>query len=208
MFGRHPVTPVVYLDRHRKAQMVESIMQSFLGGPVAGYRVLDIGCGNGDISTYFARRNEQFGVDVSDRRKEANHNFRFSVVDSERLPYPDGYFDIVMSHHVIEHVEDQDLHLAEIRRVLKPSGIVYLATPNRSSPLMKGHVGNEQVLRYHQVEPLLERNGFSCTDFSPRVVKEPDRYFSDMRLGRLVPMPLIRLLRPFIPSHIYMLRPQ
>lgn len=188
--------------------MIESIVESFLGRPVAGCRILDIGCGNGDISAYFARNNEQFGVDVSDRRKDANHNFRFKVVDSEYLPYKDEYFDVVMSHHVIEHVEDQDLHLSEIRRVLKPLGIVYLATPNRTSPLMKGHVGNEQVLRYRQVEPLLERNGFICTDYSPQVVKEPDTFYSDMRLGRLVPLPLIRLLRRFIPSHIYMLRPQ
>ena len=101
-----------------------------------GARLLDIGCGNGDISAYFARGNDQYGVDVSDRRRDGNRNFRFSVVGSEYLPYEDRYFDIVMSHHVIEHVDDQDRHLAEIHRVLKPAGILYLATPNRTSPLM------------------------------------------------------------------------
>ena len=208
MIGKRPVTPVVYLDRYRKAQMIESILQCFLNGPVECYRILDIGCGNGDISAYFAGKNEQYGVDVSDKRRVANDNFQFQVVNSEYLPYEDGTFDIVMSHHVIEHVNDQELHLAEIHRVLKASGVAYLATPNRTSPLMRGHVGNEQVLRYRKIEPLLERGGFECTDFSPKVARQPDRFYSDMRIGRLVPAFLVRLLRPFIPSHIYMLRPQ
>jgi len=208
MIGKRPVTPVVYLDRYRKAQMIESILECFLDGPVENYRILDIGCGNGDISAYFAGKNEQHGVDVSDKCRVGNDNFQFQVVNSEHLPYEDGSFDIVMSHHVIEHVNDQELHLAEIHRVLKASGVAYLATPNRTSPFMKGHVGNEQVLHYQQIEPLLERGGFECTDFTPRVARQPDRFYSDMRIGRLVPAFLVSLLRPFIPSHIYMLRPQ
>jgi 2-polyprenyl-3-methyl-5-hydroxy-6-metoxy-1,4-benzoquinol methylase len=50
------------------------------------------------------------------------------------LPFPDEYFDVVVSNHVIEHVSDQQLHLSEIARVLKPNGVVYLATPNRLWP--------------------------------------------------------------------------
>jgi len=188
--------------------MIESILECFLGRSLEDYHILDIGCGNGDISAYFALKNDQYGVDVSDRRRDNNDNFWFQVVDSEHLPFEDGSFDIVMSHHVIEHVNDQDLHLAEIHRVLKASGVAYLATPNRTSPLMKGHVGNDQVLRYRQIEPLLERGGFKYTDFSPEVARQPDRFYSDMRIGRFVPAFLVRLLRPFIPSHIYMLRPQ
>ncbi len=208
MFRKSPVIPVVHLDRYRKAQMIESILASFLDGHVRGYRVLDIGCGNGDISTYFTRKNEQYGVDINDNRRDRNRNFAFSIVTSEILPFGDSFFDIVISHHVIEHVDDQELHLREIHRVLKPDGIAYLATPNRTSPLMKGHIGNDRVLRYRQVEPLLHNGGFVCTDYSPKVVREPDRFFADMRLGRFIPGLLVRLLRPLVPSHIYMLRPQ
>lgn len=207
MFKKASVIPVVHLDRHRKAQMIESILESFLGQPVQGYRVLDIGCGNGDISAYFARNNEQYGVDVSDRRRDKNKSFVFSIVTSEALPFDDGFFDLVISHHVIEHVNDQELHLREIHRVLKSDGSSYLATPNRTSPLMKGHIGNDRVLRYRQIEPLLHGAGFVCTDYSPRVVREPDRFYADWRIGRLIPGFLVRALRFLIPSHIYMLRP-
>ena len=199
--------PVVHLDRRRKAQMIESILESFLGRPVRGYRMLDIGCGNGDISAYFARKNVQFGVDVSDKRRDKNKTFEFSIVTSEALPFDDGFFDVVISHHVIEHVNDQKLHLSEIHRVLKSDGSAYLATPNRTSPFMKGHVGNDRVLRYRQVEPLLRGAGFVCTDYSPRVVREPDRFYAESRIGRLIPDFIVRLLRFIIPSHIYTLRP-
>jgi len=207
LFRKAAVIPVVHLDRHRKAQMIESILENFLGHPVRGYRVLDIGCGNGDISAYFALNNEQYGVDVSDRRRVKNSTFDFSIVTSEALPFDDGFFDVVISHHVIEHVNDQKLHLREIHRVLKSDGSAYLATPNRTSPLMKGHIGNDRVLRYREVEPLLRDAGFVCTDYSPRVVREPDRFYADWRIGRLVPGFLVRALRFLIPSHIYTLRP-
>jgi len=201
------VIPVVHLDRHRKAQMIESILESFLGQAMRGYRVLDIGCGNGDISAYFARNNEQYGVDVSDKRRDKNRTFEFCIVNSEVLPFADDFFDVVISHHVIEHVDDQKLHLREIHRVLKSDGSAYLATPNRTSPLMKGHIGNDHVLRYREVEPLLTGAGFVYTDYSPRVVREPDRFYADWRIGRLIPGFLVRLLRFLIPSHIYTLKP-
>ena len=207
MFRKAEVIPVVHLDRHRKAQMIESILESFLGQAMRGYRVLDIGCGNGDISAYFARNNEQYGVDVSDKRRDKNRTFEFCIVNSEVLPFADDFFDVVISHHVIEHVDDQKLHLREIHRVLKSDGSAYLATPNRTSPLMKGHIGNDHVLRYREVEPLLTGAGFVYTDYSPRVVREPDRFYADWRIGRLIPGFLVRLLRFLIPSHIYTLKP-
>jgi 2-polyprenyl-3-methyl-5-hydroxy-6-metoxy-1,4-benzoquinol methylase len=207
MFGKRPVVPVVYRDRQRKAKMIESILGNYLDRSIEGFRILDIGCGNGDISTYFASHNDQYGVDVKDQRRDENHGFQFSRVVSEQLPYEDDFFDIVISHHVIEHVEDQELHLSEIRRCLKKNGNAYLATPNKTSPLMRGHIGNEQVLHYRQIEPLLKGCGFNIADYSVRVVKQPDHYYCDMRSGRFVPAPLVKLMRPFIPSHIYMLRP-
>lgn len=197
--------PVYRLSRRNKALMIEAVVANALEGPVAGKRILDIGCGNGDISQHFAGRNDQYGVDVEDRRRPENDGLVFSRVSSERLPFDDGFFDVVLSHHVIEHVADQALHLREMHRVLVPNGLVYLATPNRTSPLMQGHVGNDAVLPYRQMRPLFERAGFEVTEYSSRVVCRPDDFHGEVRLLRWAPYRLVHLLRDFFPSQAFVL---
>jgi 2-polyprenyl-3-methyl-5-hydroxy-6-metoxy-1,4-benzoquinol methylase len=199
--------PVVHLDRHRKALMIEAILQDYLAGPLRGMDLLDIGSGNGDISEFFAQANQVWSADIVDQRR-APGKAHFTLVDSELLPYEDASFDVVLSHHVIEHVPDQNLHLAEIRRVLRPSGVAYLATPNRSSPIMEGHVGNEQVLRWPAMQPLLESAGFDVVEYGWRVVCEPDTFFAEKRFGRLLPPLVARWLRRFYPSHMFVLTPR
>lgn len=205
MFNLKGKGPVYKLDRRRKARMIDAILQAYLGRAVAGLSILDVGCGNGDIAAFFAEANDVAGVDVADRVKPGNHCFEFCVIDSERLPFADGRFDAVLSHHVIEHVRDQQLHLAEIARVLRPGGIAYLATPNRSSPIMQGHVGNEMVLRYRQMRPMFEAAGFDVNEYSVPLLKHPERFFSDFRGFQLLPGMLLNLLRPVFPSHVFVL---
>ena len=72
-------------------------------------------------------------MDVVDERTDTDFDFR--LVESEVLPFEPGSFEIVISNHVIEHVEDQALHLKEIARVLRPGGVCYLATPNKLWPM-------------------------------------------------------------------------
>ena len=105
-------------------------------------------------------------VDVRNQLRPENKEANLVLVGSERLPFRSDSFDLVISHHVIEHVHDQMLHLAEIRRVLNAGGVCYLGTPNKSSPLMRGHVGNPCVLSYSQVGPLFKKAGFNATDYS------------------------------------------
>ena len=187
--------------------MIEAILIDFLNHSVKGLRILDIGCGNGGISEYFARNNRQYAVDVSDQRNNKEANFTFRLVSSEKLPFPDASFDIVLSHHVIEHVEDQALHLDEIRRVLKSSGICYLATPNKASPIMEGHVGNNKVLRYNEMVPFFEKYGYECYEYSTKVFREPERFCGEKRYGKIVPLFLVHLLKPLFPSQMFILKP-
>ena len=199
--------PVVHLDRQQKARMIEAVLADAIGRPVKGFRILDIGCGNGGISSHFARENEHYGVDIADRRRDDTESFVFRLVESERLPFDENFFDIVISHHVIEHVPDQALHLAEIHRVLKPTGLAYLATPNKSSPIMEGHVGNDLVLRYRAMAPLFEGHGFAVREYATDVLREPLRYHGEVRWGRYLPRFLLQILRRFFPSHVFVLTP-
>ena len=74
----------------------------------------------------------------------------------ERLPYPDGVFDLVLSHEVLEHVRDDRLAAEEIARTLKPGGRLALFIPNRGYPFEthgiywkgKYHFGNAPLVNY------------------------------------------------------------
>ena len=198
---------VVLLDRSKKARQIEAVVTDFIGQPLEGLVTLDIGCGNGGISDWLAEDNRHSAVDVADLRK-GDCGFNFALVADEKLPFDDATFDLVLSNHVIEHVGDQHLHLNEIRRVLKPTGCVYLATPNKSSPIMEGHVGNEMVLQYRKMEPLFRQCGFAVSEYALEVAKQPEKFSGEVFWAKRLPRPLLKLARSIFPSHIFMLRPE
>ena len=128
-------------SRAKKAQKIERLLglpqTHGDGGETA--KLLEVGCGSGGIAAYFAKqqhgaaRFDVYGVDVEDQRQIFD-GYAFLTMDNGKLPFPDEYFDVVISNHVIEHVgpdDNQLAHLQEIRRVLRSTGIVYLAVPNR-----------------------------------------------------------------------------
>ena len=108
----------------------------------AGGHLLDAGCGTGNETVNLQRQAPRlriYGVDVSPtalaiavtRPETSDSIFYRSALES--LPFPDGVFDYIASHEVIEHVEDPAVVLREFYRVLKPSGVCVIATPNGAS---------------------------------------------------------------------------
>ena len=119
-------------NRQSKAEKILIILKEALGKPVKNLNILDIGTGNGEISSMIGRYNNVTSVDLYDTRQVSDH-YNFSRCN-ESLPFKALSFDIVISNHVIEHVTNQELHISEIKRVLKTDGVLYLATPNRLWP--------------------------------------------------------------------------
>lgn len=121
--------------------------------------MLDFGCGTG----YGAHRISQecaslTGVDVSapaidfarGHYQAPRLDFRhIAPVELEPLPFDDASFDVVLSFQVIEHVPDADRYLAEAARVLAPGGVLVVATPDRTTRLLRGQ---RPWNRYHLVE--------------------------------------------------------
>ena len=101
-----------------------------------GLRVLDFGCGPGTISVGLAKAvepGELFGVDMEVSQIEiaraaaeagGHQNAVFQTADVTDLPFEDDSFDVAHCHAVLMHAPDTEAVLAEVRRVLKPGGII------------------------------------------------------------------------------------
>lgn len=107
----------------------------------AGKDVLDLGCAGGFMSEAIDSKGAQVtGIDpASDaiaaarRHAEAEGKaIRYDVGVGEDLPYGNGSFDVVVCVDVLEHVQDLELVLEEITRVLRPGGVFLFDTINRN----------------------------------------------------------------------------
>ena len=102
-------------------------------------RVLDAASGDGYGSAILASRNGVVtGIDLNQQavteasQKYLAENLNFVHGDVAAMPFEDNTFDRVVSFETIEHIPDQTKFLQEIRRVLKPEGILILSSPNRT----------------------------------------------------------------------------
>jgi len=62
------------------------------------------------------------------------HRMRYVAAPSEKMPFPDGHFDFVFSFNSLDHVEDVDATIAEIKRVVRPGGYFLLLTDVNHDP--------------------------------------------------------------------------
>lgn len=112
--------------------------------PVAGKKILDIGCGAGENSVYFALKGAQVTAsDISPemiavaQRLAERHGVRLAtnVGVAEKMPFADASFDMVFGNGVLHHVE-LILALREIRRVMKPGGRAVFIEPLKHNPVI------------------------------------------------------------------------
>lgn len=145
--------------------LLEGLAEFF---PRLGGDVLDVGCGRKPYRDLVPAR-RYVGVDI-DTPVTSQLAAADVFYDGRMLPFADESFDAVLCSQVLEHVFTPEAFLAEIRRVLRPGGVLLLATPF----VWDEHEQPADFGRYSSfgLRALLERNGFAveaqrktCADF-------------------------------------------
>jgi len=121
-------------------------------------RMLDVGCGQGFESVRFVGPDRSVvGVDYSAeatttaRARHGGDGLAVGRMDALALGLGDGSFDWVCSSHLIEHFDEPAGHVAEIARVLAPSGAAFFLTPNEpadfENPFHRHLFGRQELRR-------------------------------------------------------------
>jgi 2-polyprenyl-6-hydroxyphenyl methylase/3-demethylubiquinone-9 3-methyltransferase len=126
--------------------------------PLAGLRLLDIGCGGGLISEPMARLGATMvGIDASDRNiavarlhaEQMGLDIDYRCTSAEELAAAGETFDAVLALEIIEHVADLASFVAACTALVRPGGAAVFSTLNRTpQSYLLGIVGAEYVLRW------------------------------------------------------------
>lgn len=92
-------------------------------------RLLDLGCGKKPYKNLFPNVSEYIGVDFHNEGHDHSSEDIDVFYDGKTIPFPDDTFDGVLCTEVLEHVEDLEGIMDEIRRVLKPGGKALITVP-------------------------------------------------------------------------------
>jgi SAM-dependent methyltransferase len=137
-------------------------------GEVSGRRILDLGCGHGEISVWLALRGASVTardlspgmIDVArrlSRRFGVEGRMSFDAGPGESLPYAEEAFDAVFGHDVVHHMEIPRA-MAEVKRVLRPGGIAVFAEPLGHNPILNRFRDLSPETRTPDERPLLFRD--------------------------------------------------
>jgi ubiquinone/menaquinone biosynthesis C-methylase UbiE len=121
-------------------------------------KILDLGCGTGRHTVYLAKKGfDAYGIDIAEegikilkqwlKKEKLQANLKIGSI-YKKLPYPDNFFDAVISTNTIHHERIQNIRKAikEIERILKPSGIIFLTVRRRK--FIKNWQKNKIIEKY------------------------------------------------------------
>ena len=155
---------------------------------VKGQNVLDVACGEGYGSSFMADvAASVVGVDISEEVVQhasttyKKTNLDFCTGNAVALDFSDDSFDVVVSFETIEHLAEQAQMLAEIRRVLRPDGVLVISSPNR--PIYSEESGEHNEFHAKELD-FIEFDELLKTEFPAR------QYFGQRMLMGSVIQPL------------------
>lgn len=131
----HPIA-LLRAENAVRAPWVAEVLQEHFRGST---NVLDVGCGAGFLSNYLAQKNHQVtAIDLSQsslevaKQYDSTSSVKYIHADAYQLPFADACFDVICAMDILEHVEHPARLIQEASRVLKPRGIFFFHTFNRT----------------------------------------------------------------------------
>jgi SAM-dependent methyltransferase len=151
--------------------MVRSLLSLSAGNRNLG-KVLDLGCGTGALLDQLRGCSaELWGLDVSQEGLKfcaIRGHKKLVLADATRIPFRQNYFDVITAIGLIEHLDDDQLFLSEVKRLLKPNGTLILLTSSFPYLWSMHDTANEHKRRYYLRELNRQINdvGFQTIRFS------------------------------------------
>lgn len=134
--------------------------------------VLDLGCGTGKfMQKFYDKATKYYGLDLSDqqlniaKRKVDSNSVEFICCSAENIPLPDNSVNIIIATWVLGTILELDRRnkvLAEMRRVLKGNGSIYLVENDTGGEFEKIRNRYPNIQRTKEYNDWIEGNGFSC----------------------------------------------
>lgn len=158
-----PFWPLHRLNHLRLAYINKHLCRHFdlapeSGSPLQGLSVLDVGCGGGILAESMAKLGARVvGIDVVARNvaiarqhaETAGYQIDYQLTTAESLARKDLQFDVVLNMEVVEHVMDLQGFMAAVCQLLKPGGMMFVATINRTAlAWLIAIVGAEYILKW------------------------------------------------------------
>ena len=163
-------------------------------GPVQ--RVLDLGCGRGDVGRWKPNASVQvYGIDSDADMVSSASRFEHAQVldlEKEKLPFDDAFFDAVLAKDILEHLQKPWVFLKEIRRVLKPGGRLLVSVPMAKPQVVWNDYSHVRGYTREAIRRMLADGGFSVQ----RIRKNGGIPLAG-RLGLAEYIPILLMFPPF-----------
>lgn len=193
--GQGPFWPLHRLNELRVPYILGKLCQHFRRDvskpqPLAGLRLLDVGCGGGILSESMARLGAQVtGIDVVEKNigiaalhaEQENLHIDYRIRSAKDLVAAGEQFHVVLNMEVVEHVADLDAFMRDCCKLTASDGVMFVSTINRT-PLawLFAIVGAEYILQWlpkgthrwhlfrkpHEIRALLNTDGLEIADIT------------------------------------------